>query len=193
MNYYFSDLHVELLSKAVLQPGEQLLGKTVTLYNPWWALGLIRRPYLLLATTHRLVLIEHNFTFLHAAVKLTAVESIPWQQLQELRLKGLINKKIRLRGQTERGPKALKMRVPNALFGLLAPMRGNMNGARAVVSVYQSMQPALSGQPMASPLPGASRDVPRLNAPGYASQPPAAPPASFPPQPPGYSRNWPHP
>ena len=46
---YFSDLHVQLLAKGILNPGEQLVGQTVTTYMPGWAFGLIRRTYLVLA------------------------------------------------------------------------------------------------------------------------------------------------
>ena len=57
---YFSDLHVDLLSKGIMNPGEQLVGQTVTSYTPWWAFGLIRRTHLVLATDQRLVIVDHS-------------------------------------------------------------------------------------------------------------------------------------
>src|SRR5262249_11200603 len=98
--------------------------------------------------------------------------------------------------------------IPNRLFGLLAPMKNNMLGARNVAAAFQGaaqLPPASNGYgapQLQQPQYGAP--VPMQNAPGYASVPPppvAAPqgpygavqqPQSFaPPSPPGngYGRN----
>ena len=187
---YFSDLHVQLLSKAILQPGEQLVGQTVTSYMPWWAFGLIRRKHLVLATDQRLVIIDHRFGFFPADFKLHAVDSLPWSQVQELKVKGLfLKKKLRIKGMGERGPVALTAKIPNAFFGLLAPMRENMQGARNVAAAFQGaaqLAPASNGygapqlqQPSYPPQPqiqsAYGAPIPVQNAPGYASVPP--PPA----------------
>ncbi len=205
---FFSDLHVQLLSRGVLNPGEQLLGQTVTSYMPWWAFGLIRRQYLVLATDQRLVLVDHRYSFIRPTTqRLHAVDSLAWANVQEAKVTGLfLKKKLKVRGQGERGPIALKMVISNALFGLLAPMKNNMQGARAIAAVAtQSMQgagaPALAyqapapqlqqgysqppasgayGQPAQQPY-GAygaygQPGVPAINAPGYNSVPPPAPP-----------------
>jgi len=173
---YFSDLHVQLLSKAILQPGEQLVGQTVTSYFPWWAMGLIRRQHLVLATDQRLILVEHRFNFFPADFRLHAVDSIPWSQVQEARVTGLfLKKKLRVKGLGERGPVSLKAIIPNAFFGLLAPMRENMQGARNIAAAFQGAKqlapasngygaPQLHAAPNAVPMP--------INAPGYASVPP---------------------
>jgi hypothetical protein len=190
MYSYFSDLQVELLARGVLEPGEQLTGKTVTKYMPWWAFGFVNRTYLVLTTDRRVILLDHRMTWLHQALNLRAVESLPWAQVQEMVMKGIFTKKIRLRGQTQSGVINLTMKVPNQFFGLLAPMRGNMDGARAVVGAFSS-QRGLMGQqapasfPMAQQpaqmgafapqqmLPPASQQYyPPQNAPGYASVPP---------------------
>lgn len=217
---YFSDLHVQLISKAILNPGEQLVGQTVTSYMPWWAFGLIRRKHLVLATDQRLVIIDHRFGFFPADFKLHSVDSLPWAQVQELKVKGLfLKKKLRIKGMGERGPVAITAQIPNAFFGLLAPMRENMQGARNVAAAFQGaaqLPPASNGyaqlqQPSLAPQIQAAygAPVPVQNAPGYASvpPPPAAPgpygavqqPQSFaPPTPPGNPaygpgpgpRNW---
>lgn len=182
---YFSDLHVELLSKALLNPGEQLVGQTVTGYTPWWAFGFIRRTHLVLATDQRLIIVDHRFGFFPADFKLHAVESIPWAQVQELKVKGLfLKKKLRIKGMGERGPIALTAKIPNAFFGLLAPMRNNMQGARNVAAAFQgaaALPPASNGhaqlqQPSYPPQPQVQAaygpPIPVQNAPGYASVPP---------------------
>jgi hypothetical protein len=181
MYSYFSELHVDLFSRALLQPGEQLVGKTVAEYSPWWLLGLFRKTFLALATNQRLILVEHRMAWLHASLKLHGVESIPWGNVEEIRMKGLLfGKKIRLRAQTERGPRRLTMGVPNALFGLLAPMRNNMGGAKAVVGAFQSSRmltappPAHASLPPAPPFGGGQGLFgPQASTPGY-------PPRSYP-------------
>ena len=198
MYSYFSDLHVELLSRGVLEPGEQLTGKTVTRYMPWWAFGFINRTYLVLTTDRRVVLLDHRMHWLHQAQSLRAVESLPWSNVQELAIKGLFTKKLRVRGQAQSGAINLTMPIPNRFFGLLAPMRQNMAGARAVAGSFAA-QRGLAPQsfPMGAPqaqqlgayaaqpeLPPASGSYyPPQNAPGYqSSPPPSAQPASFQPQ-----------
>ena len=185
---YFSDLHVQLISKAILNPGEQLVGQTVTSYMPWWAFGLIRRKHLVLATDQRLIIVDHRFGFFPADFKLHSVDSLPWAQVQELKVKGLfLKKKLRIKGMGERGPVALTAKIPNAFFGLLAPMRENMQGARNVAAAFQGaaqLPPASANyaqlqQPQIPQVQSAyGAPVPVQNAPGYASVPP--PPAAAP-------------
>jgi hypothetical protein len=180
---YFSDLHIQLISKGILQPGEQLVGQTVTSYMPWWAFGLIRRKHLVLATDQRLVIVDHRFGFFPADFKLHSVDSLPWAQVQELKVKGLfLKKKLRIKGMGERGPVAITANIPNAFFGLLAPMRENMQGARNVAAAFQGaaqLGPASNGyaqlqQPSYAPQAPAAygAPIPVQNAPGYASVPP---------------------
>ncbi len=204
MYSYFSDLQVELLARGVLEPGEQLTGKTVTRYMPWWSFGFINRTYLVLATDRRVILLDHRMTWLHQAQSLRAVESIPWSNVQEMVMKGIFAKKIRLRGQTQSGPINLTMKVPNQFFGLLAPMRQNMAGAKACVGAFASQRGRMGqqapagvfGAQAAQMLPPASVQpqsyYPPQNAPGYTSVPPASGPQSqqfggqvAPPLPPG--------
>jgi hypothetical protein len=186
---YFSDLHVQLLAKGILNPGEQLVGQTVTSYMPGWAFGLIRRTYLVLATDQRVIVLDHRFGFFPADFKLHSIDSIAWSQVQELKVKGLFTKKLRIKGMGERGPVAITAKIPNAFFGLLAPMKNNMQGARNVAAAHAGaaqLPPASHGygapqlqQPQVQPAYGAP--VPVQNAPGYASVPP--PPVAPPPGP----------
>jgi hypothetical protein len=174
---YFSDLHVELLARGLLQPGERLVGQAVTQYNPWWAFGLVRKTFLVLATDQRLILVEHRFGFFPAAIRLKSVDPIPWSHVQEARVKGIFKKKLRVRAQTQRGPLSITMAIPNAFFGLLAPMKNNMIGARAVASAHEGLRQLASTPPPAPPAFAQQQQhaYPALNAPGYASPPPPPP------------------
>jgi hypothetical protein len=144
-----------------------------------------------LATDQRLIIVDHRFGFFPADFKLHSVDSLPWAQVQELKVKGLfLKKKLRIKGIGERGPVAITAQIPNAFFGLLAPMRENMQGARNVAAAFQGaaqlapasngyaqlQQPSYPPQPQVQPAYGAP--IPVQNAPGYASvpPPPVAPP-----------------
>jgi hypothetical protein len=112
--------------------------------------------------------------WLHQAVKLHSVHSVPWHGVQETRVAGLFGKKLVVRGQGQNGPVAKKLGIPNPLFGLLAPMRNNVAGARAVASGFQASR-GLAAAPAYAPLPQASYaatpQAPALPAPqAYAPQ-----------------------
>ena len=198
MYSYFTDLHVQLLARGILNPGEQLVGQTVTQHNPWWAMGLIRKTFLVLATDQRLVLVEHRVAWFHQALALRNVESIPWNQVEETRVKGIFTKKLRLRAQTSQGPLRITMKVPNQFFGLLAPMRNNLVGARAVAGAFDTGRQG-AALPPASTGYGAAPQLPVQNAPGYSSVVPPSPQqpqqqpygVAQPPQGNGYPTRWP--
>jgi hypothetical protein len=210
---FFTDLHVELISRGLLNPGERLVGQTVTSYMPWWAFGFIRRQYLVLATDQRLILVDHRYGFFRPTTqRLHAADSIAWSNVQEAKVTGLfLKKKLRVRGMGQHGPIALKMVISNALFGLLAPMKNNMQGARNIAAhalTSMGSAPALGPAPQQIPqqqygappvsygpppqLQGhySQPPMPAVNAPGYQSVPPppsgqyAAPPVVSPFDPP---------
>jgi hypothetical protein len=189
MYSYFTELHVDLLSQALLQPGERRIGATVGRYVPWWAFGFVNETYLVIATDRRIILVGHKMAWLHQATKLTSVESLAWQGVQEARVTGIFGKKLRLRGQGLHRPFARKLRVPNPLFGLLAPMPRNVEGARTVAQAYQASrglpaaaaapQPAL---PPAQPAWQPAAQAPELPPAAAQPPPPYLPPASAHPQ-----------
>ena len=178
MYAYFSDLHVQLLARGILNPGEQLVGQTSTFYFPWWALGFINRRHLVLATNQRLLVLEHRWGWFPAGYRLHVVHAMPWSSVQEVKLKGIFAKKLVVVGTGDNGPVSIKAPVPNTLFGLLAPMKNNLPGARAVEAQFKTG--ATLGAATAAPqLQGygapPSSGMPALNAPGYSSVPPNAP------------------
>lgn len=163
--FYFSDLHVQLLARGILNPGEQLVGQTSTHYFPFWALGFINRRNLVLATNQRLIVVEHRFGFFPVGYRVHVVHSMPWAAVQELKLKGIFTKKLVVKGAGDHGVVAFKATIPNTLFGMLAPMKGNLQGARAIDAHFKSGAAALPAAP----------HIPAFNAPGYTSVPPQAP------------------
>jgi hypothetical protein len=197
MYSYFTELHVDLLAQALLQPGERRVGATVGRYVPWWGLGWVNETYLVIATDRRVILVGHKMAWLHQAMKLTSVESLAWPGVQEARVTGIFGKKLRLRGQGLHRPFARKLRIPNPFFGLLAPMARNVDGARTVAQAYSASrglpvapapQPALPPAqpafvqppplPEIAPVAAPQSYLPPVNAPGYASVPPVSQPAA---------------
>lgn len=167
---FFSDLHVDLLSRGLLQPGESLVSKTVGTYKPWWGFGFINRQYLVLATDRRLILLDHRAGFfgLISPQHLFAVDSLPWSQVQEAKVKGLFNKSIKIAGHGERGAVKLPLKLPKAPFGPTLAMKNNVAGAQGVAHVFAhaSQAPALAPQSYGG------HALPMQNAPGYVSHPP---------------------
>lgn len=60
---YFSDLHLALLARDVLERGETLLAEAVRTHGPRWAFGFVRRTYVLLATPWSPVLLASLLLF----------------------------------------------------------------------------------------------------------------------------------
>ncbi len=184
---FFTDLHVQILSRGILEPGEQLVAQTVTSFMPWWGFGLINRQSLVLATDRRVILCDHRMGFFPPTQRLHAVQSIPLQNVQELKVKGLLfKKKLRIKGMGDQGPVSLTAVIPRGF--LTAPMKNNFLGAKAVEGALQQNQAPQMGaysQPPAMPYgapapqlqagPFSQPPIPPQNAPGYHSAPPPAP------------------
>jgi hypothetical protein len=188
---YFSDLHVQLLARGILNPGEQLVGQTSTFYFPWWALGFINRRHLVLATDQRLIVVEHRFGFFPVGYRVHLVHSVPWSQVQQLKVKGIFAKKLAFSGTADSGPVSINAPIPNTLFGLLAPMKGNLQGARTIESHYKNA--GALGAPQLQGFGPPSSGMPAFNAPGYSSVAPSAPqPVSYGQVGISYDHNAPH-
>lgn len=190
---FFSDLHVQILARGILQPGEQLVGQAVTDYMPWWAFGLIRRQHLVLATDQRIVILDHRYDLLKVNQVLHTVESLPWSGVAHAKVTGLFKKKLKVRGMNEHGKQIdISAKIPSSFLPSGTTMKNNMEGARNIAAAYvsraQGGAPAL-GMPQHGYAPPAQlaqgaygQPMPPINAPGYTSAPPpsyAPPPASM--------------
>lgn len=138
---YFTDTHVQIMSKALLEPNEQLVARTVIVDAPWYTFGmwLFHKTYLVLATTQRLIMVEHAPDFFNRGMKTEKVHSIPWAQVSEMKVKGLfLKKKLRFVAQSNMRFFKGKMKIPNAFFGLLAPVQDNLQNAKLLEQHFQS-------------------------------------------------------
>lgn len=190
---FFSDLHVQILARGLLQPGEQLVGQTVTDYMPWWAFGLIRRQHLVLATDQRIVILDHRYDLLKVNQVLHTVESLPWSGIAHAKVTGVFKKKLKIRGMNEQGRQIdISAKIPNSFLPSGTTMKNNMLGAKSVAAAFQSRgqggAPALGmpqhvsyAPPAQLPQGAYGQAMPAVNAPGYQSAPPPAPYGAAPP------------
>lgn len=132
---YFTETHIQIMSRGLLEPGEQLVSRAVVVDAPWWTFGmyLLHKTYLVLGTNARLVMVEHKRDFFGRGLRVEKVHSVPWNQVQELKVKGLfLKKKLRLVAQSNMRFFKGKMKIPNTFFGLLAPVDDNLQNARVL-------------------------------------------------------------
>lgn len=140
----FNDVYIEAMARGLLQEGEQLVARTAGSQTPFWAFGapFFRHSYLVLVTTHRLILVDHRRGFLYE--RLDKVESFPLSHLDGLKVSGFLFKK------------ALKFRVPSQgrsfkitlAGGLFSPIKGALAGARQLTAAWQGTL-SLGGAPAA--------------------------------------------
>jgi hypothetical protein len=154
---YFTETHIQIMSRGLLEPGEQLTARSVVVDAPWWTMGmyLFHKTYLVLSTNQRLVMVEHKRDFFGRGLKVEKVHSVPWNQVQEIKVKGLfLKKKLRIVAQSNMRFFKGKMKIPNAFFGLLAPVDDNLQNARVLEQQHTSMRQLGAGQQYASLPPG---------------------------------------
>lgn len=164
MKYVVSDLHAQLFARALLEPGEQFMGKLMARHEPWYTAFLkfdFLKPYVLMfATDRRLILLEHRRGIFSWGYELTSIESIAWSHVEELAAKGLLAKnKVRLRAHTAVGPKRVTMNI--AFWGAL---KKNGSELKNVVGTFQSrrsLPPGASTGPM-MPVPMHGAGTPAL-------------------------------
>lgn len=160
----FSDLHVNLIAQGLLSPGEQLLARSVVEHQPWWSLKFpqFKTTYLVLATSHRLILVEHKVAFFTWAPYVHNVHAVPWGNVEAMKLKGLVAKtKLRIQAHSEglmiggqpAGPGRLirgTFKIPGDFLG---PIRANRQGAKTVVQAWDQAKSLAPGRPQPSALP----------------------------------------
>jgi hypothetical protein len=112
MATYYSELYVNLLTKALLEPGEEIVAKSRANYAPWYSklLFWLKRDELLVATNRRLIVLIHRARFLRP-FGLTEVESHVWTQQSEVAAKGLFGWNLLIKNQA--GKRVFDLRPSN--------------------------------------------------------------------------------
>ena len=144
MAMFFSDLYVSTVSKALLSPGEQLLGRASAMHTPWWAMGIpmLSSQYLVLFTTQRALLVRHRRGWL-TGDRMEEVKSVPWSQVERAKLSGFFAKKtLSLKG---RG-----IDLSPSVRGGFMEIPGNVDDTKKLVDTWQRAKALPAG---ASALP----------------------------------------
>jgi hypothetical protein len=125
----YTDIYVQTIARGLMTGNEQLLGAAAAVKSPFIKLGpWFDRHYLVLSTNQRVILVEHRKGLLYA--RLNAVESFAWNQIEELKIKGLFAaKKLVLHA----GVRKLALK----LTAFLGPLPNNLNAARAIESHFE--------------------------------------------------------
>lgn len=127
----YSDVYVSILAKGLLHPGEQFVGACAVSHQPFWSLGipLFKHSYLLVATTHRLVALDHRKGFMFD--RLDRADSFAWADLGLMKLGGLLTKKVTVKDRAGRTV------VQGKVTGFFGPMPNNAQSARSLVHTWE--------------------------------------------------------
>jgi hypothetical protein len=140
MAMFFSDLYVDTLSKALLQPGEQLVARASGMEVPWWSMGIpmLASHYLVLVTNQRAVLVRHKRGWL-TGDRMEEVKAVPWSQVERAKLSGLfMKKKLAIKGGG--------IDVSLAVRGGFLEIPNNVDATKTLVDTWQRAKALPSGQ-----------------------------------------------
>ena len=142
----YSDVYVSILAKGLCHPGEQFVGACALHHQPFWSFGapLFRHAYLLVATSHRLIALDHRRGFVFD--RLDRADSFAWADLGALTIGGLLRKKVAVKDRAGRTLLAGKV------TGFFGPMANNGASARALVATWEQHR-RLGAAPAPAPLP----------------------------------------
>jgi hypothetical protein len=150
MAFTFSEKHALSLVTPQLGPNEQLLFRARGVEKPWYSrifsrLGsLFWRNYLVAATNHRLLFVQHGGLLSGYAAK--RVDALGWHEIDRANLGwGLFNKNLAVRSQARGFSKTV-------VLGRFW-MKGNFPSAEGMVQTWRQSRGALAGGPGYAALP----------------------------------------
>jgi hypothetical protein len=138
----YTESYIQTIARGLLEPQEQLLHTAAAQKAPFIKFGpWFTHHYLILATSHRIILVDHRQGLLYA--RMDQVESFAWAQIEELKLAGVFKKKLVLRS----GARKLSL----ALTKFFGPLKKNLPSAKAIVAQHSQQQqlPQLAPQHVA--------------------------------------------
>lgn len=139
MSMFFSDLYVDTVSKALLQPGEQLVARASAAEVPWWSMGIpmLASHYLVLVTNQRAVLVRHKRGWL-TGDRMEEVKTVPWNQIERVKLSGMfMKKKLAIKG----GGVDMSLRMRGGFLEI----PNNLDAGKALVDTWQRSKALPSG------------------------------------------------
>jgi hypothetical protein len=145
MSIKMNDLYVKTLAQGLMLPGEQLLGRTSGDFQSFWTFKIpfFRHSYLLLATSNRLIVLDHRKGLIHD--RLDKIESYPWSAIGSMKLSGLgFSKKLVVRDGNVPRPIVVKIKG-----GLMS--NGVLPGAKLALATWEQQRGLGGRQPASLP------------------------------------------
>ncbi len=145
----YNDIYVSTLARGICNPGEQVVAAGAGTYQSFWTFKIpfFRHDYLLLATSERLIVVDHRKGLLFD--RMDAVESFRWVDIGELKLGGVFSKKLVLKDVATR--RTLKMKLPR-----LEPIAKNKASLKKVVQTWEQRRALGSGVQAYGALPASA-------------------------------------
>lgn len=128
----YTELYVSTLARGLCNSGEQFVAAAAGSHQSLFTFGIpfFKHSYLLLATTERLLVIDHRKGLLFD--RLDAVASTRWSDIGAMKLSGLFTKKLVVKDAS--GRVLLKMKMPPLL---LNPIANNAQALRMFVQTWE--------------------------------------------------------
>ncbi len=141
----YTDIYVTTFSRGLCAPNEQFVAAAAGVHQSFWTFKIpwFRHSYLLIATTERLMVVDHRKGLIYDRVD--RVDSYRWSDIGTLKLGGVFTKRLTVKDAGNRT--LFKMALPG--FG---PLKNNVPSARQVVQTWEQRR-ALPAAPMFGALP----------------------------------------
>jgi hypothetical protein len=161
----YTESYVTTFARGLSGPSEQFIAAGAGSHQSFWSFKIpwFKHSYLLLATTERLIVIDHRKGLVFDRVD--AIASYRWQDIGALKLSGLFGNKLVVKDTGNRV--ILKMRLPGFFA---SPLKNNGQQVRQLVQTWEQRR-ALPAAPMFGALPG--------GAPSGASRPGVEAPRAY--------------
>ncbi len=143
----FSDVYVTTLARGLCSPNEQFVSAGAGSRQSFWTFGIpwFRHAYLLIATSERLMVIDHRKGLLYD--RMDRVDSYRWSELGEVKVKGIFTKKLVAKDVANRT--VLQAKLPKAFF---KPIANNNAGITGVIQTWEQRR-TLPPSPVFGTLP----------------------------------------
>ena len=140
----YSDVYVSILARGLCQPGEQFVSACAVNHQPWWsfAIPLFKHALLLVATTHRLIALDHRKGLMYD--RLDRAQSFAWHDVGAFKLGGLLTTKVVIRDRSNR------VVVRGKVTGLLGPLPNNGASVRTLLQTWEQHARLAPPRPMAT-------------------------------------------
>ena len=190
----FSDVYVNTVARGLCQGNEQFVSASAGSYQSFWTFNipLFRHDYLFIATSERLVVVDHRKGFVFD--RMDQVTGYRWSDIGSIKVGGVFTKKLVVKDHTNRT--VVQAKLPKMLANMFGwPLKNNPAATQMLLQTWEQRRqlgaaPAAYGQlPGGQPQPQPYAQQPEAAQPQYAA-PPApqyAAPQSYAPPPQSYA------